>query len=52
MTPTPTTYWHFIQARSAGAMAALCMRAGSYKQARQYADDARAHWHKVEWSKP
>lgn len=51
MTPTSKTYWHYIQARSEGAMASICMRAGSYTQARRYADIAREHWLKVEWKK-
>ena len=51
MTPTSKTYWHFIQAKSAGAMASLCLRAGSYKLAQRHADAAKEHWHKVEWRK-
>ena len=51
MTPTPKTYWYFIQARSHAATAAICLRAGHYNTARKCADNAKEFWHKVEWSK-
>lgn len=51
MKPTPKTYWYFIQARTEGAMAAQCQRAQLYNMAARHADQAKLHWHKIEWAK-
>lgn len=49
MKPTPETKMHFFKARLDAALARMNVRAGNYRAAAKFADDAKHAWLKVQW---